>query len=126
LERVTAEYAPFTLHVQEIGGFPNRKRPRVIWVSLAGDTAALANLQRDIATCLVPLGWEREKRPFQAHLTLGRVKDSRQAAALQWQLPVPQAKWEVTAVHLIESQLRPQGPIYTTRHSSKLRGSRQS
>ena len=120
LDHVTANYTPFQLHLHKVGCFPNRKRPRVIWVGLAGEVSPLVRLKQDIDTFLQPMGWEREKRPFQAHLTLGRVKNVHQVGSIKWDVPVKRVGWEVTAVHLIESQLRPQGPIYTTRHSSQL------
>lgn len=121
LDRVTITHSPFPLHLHEIGCFPNRKRPRVIWAGLAGESRSLQDLKSDIDAFLLPMGWERENRPFKAHLTLGRVKDSHQLQDIHWGIPIPKAKWQVTAVHLIESQLRPQGPHYITRHSSLLK-----
>ncbi len=121
LDGVTANYVPFQLHLYSVGCFPNRKRSRVIWVGLRGELDSLTALKRDIDTFLQPMGWEREKRPFQAHLTLGRVKNVHQVGSIKWDVPVKRVEWNVTAVHLIESQLRPQGPIYTTRHSSQIK-----
>ena len=120
LDHVTANYAPFKLHLHQVGCFPNRRRPRVLWIGLAGEKRPLQAIKRDIDTFLQPMGWEQEKRPFQAHLTVGRVKDARQLQQLNLNVPVGKAAWEVTAVHLIQSQLRPQGPLYTTHHSSQL------
>ena len=34
-----AATAPFTLHVEEAGAFPNASRPRVLWVGLGGGAA---------------------------------------------------------------------------------------
>jgi 2'-5' RNA ligase len=121
LDRITTACAPFHLHLHEVGCFPNHKRPRVIWAGLAGDDRLLQDLKRDIDAFLLSLGWEQENRPFKAHLTLGRVNDARKLQQVQWDVPVPKVGWQVTAVHLIESQLRPQGPLYTTRHSSPLK-----
>ena len=125
LDRLTANQPPFSLHLNELGCFPNQCKPRVIWAGLAGDVQPLQILKQGIDTFLAPLGWEPEKRPFQAHLTLGRVKDARQLQNVQWDVAVKKVAWSVTAVHLIESQLRSQGPLYTTRHSSTL-SNRQS
>jgi 2'-5' RNA ligase len=90
----------------------------VIWVGLAGEVTALAAVKRDLDTGLAPLGWEAEKRPFTPHLTLGRVKDGHQVRGLSWEVGVKELVVGITAVHLIESQLTGQGPIYTTRHTS--------
>ena len=120
LDRITAACAPFYLTLHEVGCFPNHKRPRVIWAGLAGDYRPLQDLKRDIDAFLLPMGWEREDQPFKAHFTLGRVNDARKLQQVQWDMPVPEVGWQVTAVHLIESQLHPQGPLYTTRHTSPL------
>lgn len=120
LDRVTAQQASFTLRLHELGCFPNRKRPRVIWVGLQGGERALPALKQAIDDCLAPLGWPVEDRPFQAHLTLGRVNDGRLLQGVLWQAEVDRVLVPVTAVHLVESQLRPGGPIYTVRHTSYL------
>jgi 2'-5' RNA ligase len=69
---------------------------------------------------LQPLGWEPEDRPFRAHLTVGRVKRKHRQIALPWGKGVLPRPVPVDAVHLMESRLRPGGPIYTVLHSSKL------
>ncbi|MCA9977713.1 MAG: hypothetical protein KC413_18265, partial [Anaerolineales bacterium] len=75
----------------------------------------------DVETAVAALGWPREDKPFRAHLTLGRVKDGRLLKDVAWGTAVKKLAVPVTAVHLIESQLRPSGPIYTIRHTSQLR-----
>ncbi|MCP4423292.1 MAG: RNA 2',3'-cyclic phosphodiesterase [Chloroflexi bacterium] len=120
LDRIAACHAPINLHVGGLGCFPNRKRPRVIWAGLRGDMTAVQALKRDIDAILEPLGWKREKRPFRPHLTLGRVKDGRKLRGIEWGTEVKRMVVLATAVHLIESQLQPDGPVYTVRHTSRL------
>ena len=122
LDRIAKNYAPINLRLAGLGCFPNRKRPRVIWAGLQGDVTAVQALKQAIDGGLEPLGWERESRPFRAHLTLGRVKDSRKLRGIEWGVAVKEMVVPVTAVHLIESQLGPGGPIYTVRHTSQLSG----
>jgi RNA 2',3'-cyclic 3'-phosphodiesterase len=60
--------------VKGLGWFPNPHHPRVFWVAVnAGDT--LAKLAKDIEAALAPLGIAKEDRPFNAHLTLARIKE---------------------------------------------------
>ena len=120
LTEATQKHDAFTLHLSHLGCFPNERRPRVIWVGLQGNTDALFQLKKDVDAALLPLGWEVEKRPFQAHLTLGRVQDVRLFAGFKVEADVTKWAVPVTAVKLIESQLRPSGPIYTIRHESAL------
>jgi 2'-5' RNA ligase len=122
LDRIAANHAPLRLYVSGLGCFPNRKRPRVIWAGLEGEITAVQSLKQDIDAILEPLGWARETRPFKPHLTLGRVKDSRKLQGIEWGTEVKEMAAPVTAVHLIESQLTPQGPIYSTYHTSQLAG----
>ncbi len=125
LDQITAQHTPFTLKLADLGCFPNRKRPRVIWAGLTGDLPAAQALQAAIEQAVQELGWKAENKPFRAHLTLGRVKDGRPSdgrllRGVEWGAEVKKLAVPVTAVHLIESQLRSSGPIYTIRHTSQL------
>lgn len=120
LDRVAAHHAPLDLRVSGLGCFPNRRRPRVIWAGLKGELTAVQSLKQEIDGILEPLGWPREARPFQPHLTLGRVNDSRKLQGVEWGTKVAEMVVPVTAVHLIKSELTPRGPIYTVYHTSRL------
>ena len=122
LQEVARAHTPFSLALGRLGCFPNERRPRVIWVGLDGELDPLRNLKRALDGALAPLGWEPETRRFQAHLTLGRVKRHHRQVELPWGTPVVPATWQVHAVHLIESRLRPSGALYTVRHSGRLGG----
>ncbi len=82
---------------------------------------ALARLQAALERHVAPLGWPTEERGFSPHLTLGRVARGASPAAeaavgqVVEQSVVEQigAQW-VTAVNLIESELRPSGAVYST------------
>jgi RNA 2',3'-cyclic 3'-phosphodiesterase len=113
---------PFLLHLKGIGCFPNCSRPRVIWVGIQGDLEAAALLKSDLDAGLSELGWEIETRSFQPHLTLGRVKDLQSAADQRWPAGIEPLAITVQSIHLIESNLTPAGPIYTTRHTSRFEG----
>lgn len=121
MDEATAGRAPFGLALDRLGCFPNRRRPRVIWVGLSGDAAALRQLKESLDRGLAPLGWPAEEKAFKPHLTLGRVKSSPQAVAeLPWGSPAVPLPLPVAALHLIQSELRPAGPVYTIRHTSHL------
>ena len=104
-----------------LGAFPNRRQPRVLWVGLKEEGALLTPLQAAVDTATAALGWEREGRPFQPHLTVGRVRDfggrsSRVPkklleaitdAPITEREPIPHPR-----VALMESHLSPQGARY--------------
>jgi 2'-5' RNA ligase len=120
LTQLAAKYHAFQLRLKGVGAFPNRKRPRVVWAGLAGDLVALQKLQAELEDRMVVLGWEREKRPFSPHLTLGRVKDAAQMHRLDWEVKLAKVGFEVTAVHLVQSELRPSGAVYTVLRQAML------
>ncbi len=116
LRAAAAEARPLALEVRGAGGFPNARRPRVLWAGLEGDVAPLAALAADIARRLAPLGFPPEDRPFSPHLTLGRARDGRGAPGLAGALAhaaqAEGAPWRATELVLFESHLSPKGPRY--------------
>jgi 2'-5' RNA ligase len=121
MDEAVAAQPAFTLALGQLDAFPNPQRPRVLWLGLrAVPPAALGSLKTAVDALLVPLGWAAETKPFTAHLTLGRVRNGRRLGYVPWDLVVPAAEFPVSAIHLIESDLRPDGPRYTIRHSAAL------
>jgi len=123
LDTAVRELPPFSLPLGCLGCFPNPRRPRVLWLGLQDQDRQLQQLKRAVDASLAPHGWEPERQAFQPHLTLGRVKgDGRAVAAagLPWGQMVSSLPLPVTAIHLIESQLRATGSLYRLRHSSHL------
>jgi 2'-5' RNA ligase len=58
------------------GGFPNARTPRVLWIGLREEGHEMAPLQVAVEEAMVPLGWPRERRAFQPHLTVGRTREA--------------------------------------------------
>lgn len=121
LDDLVADHASFTLQLGQPGCFPNPKRPRVIWVGVTGAKTDLSAIKQGLDRRLEPLGWAVEDKPFQAHLTIGRVGNGRLPATMNWTIPVGPVSLSVDGIHLIESQLTPKGPVYTVQHTAVLR-----
>lgn len=116
LKKAASGIAPFTITVEGVGGFPNLKTPRVIWVGVKGEDA-MFTLQKNIDERLNAIGFEKEDRPFQPHLTLCRVKSlsaGREAGRVVTELN-PQIKTEFKADSFLffKSVLNPKGAEYT-------------
>lgn len=122
LDATTAGQHTLHLRTSGFGCFPNCRRPRVLWAGLAGDLAGVRTLKERLDGHLVPLGWPAEERAFNPHLTLGRVKDGRSLGDQRWPQDLAALALPVTAIHLVQSDLLPDGPRYTVRYSSALRG----
>ena len=129
VDRACAGRKSFRYAVGGLGCFPNARRPRVVWVGLHEESGQLADLQRAIARELEPLGYPPERRPFSPHLTLARIRQeapAREAEALaQAALAAPLENLGVAhaaSVHVMRSDLRPTGALYTSLHEAVLQG----
>ncbi len=90
---------------------------KVLWLGSEKPDERIVKLAADLEQALEQLGFEKENRPFSAHLTLGRVKDKGVDKNLRRTLKdcikadVPQIS--VDTICLYKSQLTQDGPIYT-------------
>lgn len=80
--RACAGMAPFKAVLGGVGGFPTANRPRVVWAGITEGSGELISLAERVDRELEPLGFPKEKRPFSAHLTLGRVRSPQNLSAL--------------------------------------------
>ncbi len=116
LTRAVSGMEPFEVELSRVGAFPSPARARVVWVGLSPERR-LAQLAGRIEDELEGLGVAREERSFAAHITLGRRRTPHRDEALQKKLGeltvVGGARSGVAEVVLMQSQLRPGGPIYT-------------
>ncbi len=109
----------FTLRLAAPGCFPNARAPRVLWIGLAGELDSLSALQARVESATRRWG-KPEARDFHPHLTLGRVathrRDELQTISTAMNgLPVPATDpWPITGLHLMRSDLKPSGAVYTS------------
>ena len=127
LDRAGAGIAPFQLALAGVGCFPNAKNPRVIWVGIDGELHSLRKLQTQIEHETQHCGDHTEERSFRPHLTIGRVKALGKGAGKTGELVertfIPKlGDWTVRQLHLVQSELRPEGARYTTLASALLIG----
>jgi RNA 2',3'-cyclic 3'-phosphodiesterase len=123
VNEVAAGYQPFESIMDRVGGFPNLKKPRVIWVGGSQPIEAAVRMAAEIDRRMHELGFEIETRPFKAHLTLGRVREGRSIGVLAAYLesfrlaPIP---LRLDRLVLFKSTLTPKGSIYERLHEAKL------
>jgi 2'-5' RNA ligase len=115
--RAAGRHHAFPLKLEGTGAFPGEGSPRVLWVGIAA-ADELAALQADLDTALEAEGFEREKRDFRPHLTLGRVKGPdrlpRAMAELAKRRDESFGSMVATRITLFESLLHPEGAEYRT------------
>ena len=67
-------FSSFDISLKGVGGFPNMKNPRVIWIGVDKNGAEkLTSIANEIGMKLTALGFENSKK-FKPHLTIFRVK----------------------------------------------------
>jgi RNA 2',3'-cyclic 3'-phosphodiesterase len=71
----------FDIRIAGADAFPAVGRPRTIWLDLDRGGDELAALAGRLDDALADAGWERERRPFRAHLTLARADGVRAGPA---------------------------------------------
>jgi RNA 2',3'-cyclic 3'-phosphodiesterase len=125
LETACAGQPALALGLAGAGAFPSPQRPQVVWLGLAGQVAELAGLAARIDKGLVGLGFAPESRPFQAHVTLGRLRRGKGGRPSAPSAPLTRAlvglaglaghagpSFRAERVVLMKSTLTPQGSIY--------------
>ncbi len=109
--------APFFLLSRGVGVFPGIKRPRVFWTGIDGDVASLVELQKTLDGRLHAIGYRKDARPFVGHLTIGRVKGRLHTGKLENAIQKFEGfrteAFSVDTIHLIRSDLKPTGAVYT-------------
>ncbi len=113
----TVPFSPFSLHMGGAGFFPHEQRPRVAWVGVLAGKEKLTALAQNIGQCLGPLGYEPEKRPFQPHWTICRIKKlSSSDNWVEFKNIIHNTAWpdvQIEAFTLFESRLHSQGAVHT-------------
>ena len=106
----------FDLTWGTVGEFGGWRHPRVIWIAPTTGIAPLAEVAAHVQEALEPFCNEREKRPFKAHLTIGRVREP--GRNVDWRSALAGVVIEPSVTHvdrvtLYQSRLSPKGPTYT-------------
>ena len=108
---------PISLCAKGIGVFPGLKRPRVVWVGIAGQLESLLGLKNSLEQGLEGLGFDKDKRPYRGHLTLGRVKGridpKKLGGALKQCDGFTSETFCAENVVFFKSELKPTGAVYT-------------
>ena len=111
----TITFSQFDLSLKGVGGFPNLKNPRVIWVGTDKKGAEkLIEISKEIEMKLTELGFEKDKK-FKPHLTVLRVKHKIGDISLQMKEyeAIEFGTQIISKIKLKRSVLSPKGPEYS-------------
>ena len=113
------------LEIAGLGTFPPAGAPRVVWVGVGRETEPLAHLVDALEQGIDrAVGIPPEHRPYHAHLTLGRVRSTRNAARLVEKMgqcgPVALGAFTADSLTLFMSELTRGGSVYTRLATAKM------
>jgi 2'-5' RNA ligase len=115
---------PFEVKLFGLGAFPSPKKPRVVFLGIQAGFEEMQAVSNALHQVTEDFGFRREKRPFKPHVTLGRIRNPKKSvdisAALEKMQETGAGSCQIDVVHLVASELRPTGPIYTTLDSFPL------
>lgn len=116
VQNVADTQVPFSIEFGGVGAFPNFARPRVLWVGIKQGSSTVSDIARSLNFELKRLGFPTDNR-FHPHLTLARLRAPMNLEALQNRLrqydTIDGAVVNVNEITLMQSQLHPNGAIYT-------------
>ena len=111
-----AGFSPFEIVVESTGSFPKHGTPRVLWIGVNDYSGKLAQLQAKLDEECLRLGFAKEARAFNPHLTIARARKPQGARALaQAHKEMGFASTEIRVLELtvIRSELSSKGSNYT-------------
>ena len=120
IAEIVSKTLPFEIKLETLGVFPDYRRARIIWIGTDQAPLELKLLAGQIEAKLSQSVSTESQHPFQAHITLGRVKKPALALILKKELkkiedsyPDGDLKFNTKGVTFFQSVLGPGGPTYS-------------
>ncbi|MBN2229897.1 MAG: RNA 2',3'-cyclic phosphodiesterase [Candidatus Thorarchaeota archaeon] len=109
---------PFDIKISGVGAFPNKRRPRVIWIGVTENSQIMTDLKLKVDELLRKIGYQPEKTKFTPHATIARIRNIKDSQLMSSNLDdlidEPVGNMKVSKVNMKKSTLTPSGPIYET------------
>ena len=111
----------FKVGLDRLGVFPNFKNHRTLWIGLKNPHNNLKVVQENIDEKMEQLGFPKEEKKFNPHITLARIKQLKGEISKNFKdlkhevesaLPVEEEPFQVDSIRLIQSELTPKGSIF--------------
>ena len=102
---------PFRFRTSRLGAFPSLDKASVVWAGI--EPSPLGELADKLDRAMAGIGFAPEKRPFAAHVTLGRLRETRPVRDVV--LPMSEQMFSETRVDhvtLYESETKPAGSVH--------------
>jgi 2'-5' RNA ligase len=116
-EEVQKLFHNFPVSFSQLGAFPSRNKPKIIWLGIEQGEEILDSLAKELERRLLEQKFTLENREFKPHLTLGRIRSQKGIEKLSEKLNLhfpESAEFLFTHFSLKESHLKPGGAVYKT------------
>lgn len=124
IREIAGRFNDFSFSLTGTGTFPDLNRPRIIWIGIK-DHSNFQKLTKELERAMKEEGFDKEKRPFSPHITVGRVRSLRGIDKLMIELvkyrSMDFGSQHIGAIHLMKSTLTKEGAEYSTLSSAPLR-----
>ena len=125
IQSLSERLKPFTVQYKSLGVFPDRRRPRILWVGVGKGANTLKRVSSEILKMNKRVGINPEGKPFYPHVTICRIKFAENRAfrnILDRYKNFTFGEEKVDKIALISSSLSSVGPAYTVVEEFYLRG----
>ncbi len=114
------KFSPFTLRVKGVDIFASKRKLRIIWAGIDNPEPVI-DIQEEISSRLLDLGFEQEHKRFTPHITIGRakmrVKPETAGNFLAMNSLFQTDQFKVDSFELMSSRLKPEGAEYSIEKS---------
>jgi 2'-5' RNA ligase len=111
-----AGFSPFEILITNTGSFPKHGTPRVFWIGVDDYSERLKQLQAKLEDECLQLGFAKEARAFNPHLTIARGRKpqgARALAAAHKEIGFTATEVNVKELTVIRSELSSKGSNYS-------------
>ena len=111
-EEVARNFSGFEVAINKLNAFPNINFPRIIVLGSERESEVLQDLRNGLGERLERIGIEIDKRPWEGHVTLARIKFGKVDFNKFTKNQIGEWRWMADGFDLVESKLTEDGPIY--------------
>lgn len=115
-EDFARQISPFNLQITKTGVFPSLRDARVLWFGLQDEKGSLSEIKNNLENECERIGFKKEKRVFEPHLTIARLRQPEKSKDLiekHLQTNFESAEFNVGEITIYESRLLPKGSVYS-------------
>ncbi len=126
MEKINYSNIPTSVKIQGLGAFPEKNQPKIIFANISTDNQNLNQLKLNLEDQLFEIGFDKDKRNFNPHLTLARSKKSTDLKQIfndlkpYYDSDFINFKGKIEKITLYESKLSASGAEYIQLFSKKL------